>query len=112
MSNKIKRTILSISDTLSEVAAINAMGFSQLLLVTGEHETKVGMEYFERTIDAIRDKVSYLMMEVQPLTLNHYKTLKEKGLDAVLVYQRPIPPALRQYTREVKSRIFVATRSQ
>jgi 2-iminoacetate synthase len=92
MSNKIKRTTLSISDTLSEVAAINAMGFSQLLLVTGEHETKVGMEYFERTIDAIRDKVSYLMMEVQPLTLNHYKTLKEKGLDAVLVYQETYSP--------------------
>ncbi len=34
MSNKIKRTTLTVSDTLTEVEAIKAMGFDQLLLVT------------------------------------------------------------------------------
>lgn len=93
MSNKIKRKTLTISDTLAEVEAIKAMGFSQLLLVTGEHETKVGMDYFEHTLDAIRDKVSYLMMEVQPLELAQYQLLKGKGLDAVLVYQETYSPS-------------------
>lgn len=92
MSNKIKRTTLTVSDTLAEIEAIKAMGFDQLLLVTGEHESKVGMAYFENTLEAIRDKVSYLMMEVQPLALNDYKTLKQKGLDAVLVYQETYSP--------------------
>ena len=92
MSNKIKRKTLSISEVLTEIEAINDMGFSQVLLVTGEHETKVGMDYFERTLSAIRDKVSYLMMEVQPLKREQYETLKYQGLDAVLVYQETYSP--------------------
>jgi len=92
MSNKIKRKSLSIGEVLTEIEAIKDMGFSQVLLVTGEHETKVGMDYFEQTLSAIRDKVSYLMMEVQPLKREQYKTLKHKGLDAVLVYQETYSP--------------------
>ena len=92
MSNKIKRKTLSISEVLTEIEAIKDMGFSQVLLVTSEHETKVGMDYFEQTLSAIRDKVSYLMMEVQPLKREQYETLKQKGLDAVLVYQETYSP--------------------
>ncbi len=92
MSNKIKRTTLSVSETIREIDAINAMGFSQVLLVTGEHESKVGMPYFEETLSAIRDNVSYLMMEVQPLKQDQYTALKARGLDAVLVYQETYSP--------------------
>ena len=92
MSNKIKRKTLSISEVLTEIEAIKDLGFSQVLLVTGEHETKVGMEYFEQTLSAIREKVSYLMMEVQPLKREQYETLKNLGLDAVLVYQETYSP--------------------
>jgi len=92
MSNKIKRKTLSMTEVLTEIEAIKDMGFSQVLLVTGEHETKVGMDYFEQTLSTIRDKVSYLMMEVQPLKREQYKTLKHKGLDAVLVYQETYSP--------------------
>ena len=92
MSNKIKRKTLSISEVLTEIEAIKDLGFSQVLLVTGEHETKVGMDYFEQTLSVIRDKVSYLMMEVQPLKWEQYQTLKHLGLDAVLVYQETYSP--------------------
>jgi len=95
MSNKLKRTTLTISDTLTELQAIKEMGFSQVLLVTGEHETKVGMAYFEKVLNAIREQVSYLMMEVQPLKQSEYATLKQAGLDAVMVYQETYCP--RQY---------------
>lgn len=94
MSNKIKRTTLSIEDTQKEIAAIKAMGFTQVLLVTGEHETKVGVDYFQKTLKAIRNQVSYLMMEVQPLEQCQYEALKQTGLDAVLVYQETYSPHL------------------
>ncbi|GMM68551.1 2-iminoacetate synthase ThiH [Alteromonas sp. MTD1] len=92
MSNKLKRTTLTVSDTLTEIQAIKDMGFSQVLLVTGEHETKVGMAYFEKILSAIREKISYLMMEVQPLKQSEYATLKQAGLDAVMVYQETYCP--------------------
>lgn len=104
MSNKIKRTTLSIAETQQEIQAIKGMGFSQLLLVTGEHETKVGMPYFEQTLQAIRAEISYLMMEVQPLKQSDYQRLKCLGLDAVLVYQETYSPQhyARYHTRGKK----------
>lgn len=104
MSNKIKRTTLSIAETQQEIQAIKDMGFSQVLLVTGEHETKVGMAYFEETLQAIRAELSYLMMEVQPLKEADYERLKHLGLDAVLVYQETYSPQhyARYHTRGKK----------
>lgn len=104
MSNKIKRTILSIKETQKEIDAIKAMGFTQVLLVTGEHETKVGIDYFEQTLKAIRNQVSYLMLEVQPLKQCEYGALKQLGLDAVLVYQETYSPHLyaKHHTRGKK----------
>ena len=92
MSNKIKRTTLDINEIQNEISAIKHMGFENVLLVTGEHETKVGVHYFERVLKAIRHNVSYLMMEVQPLKLDDYAKLKALGLDAVLVYQETYSP--------------------
>lgn len=87
MSNKIKRKTLNEDEIIRECSSIKAKGFEHLLLVTGEHQTKVGMEYFRRHLPAIRKNFSALMMEVQPLTEQEYVELKKLGLDAVMVYQ-------------------------
>ncbi|WP_298442107.1 2-iminoacetate synthase ThiH [uncultured Ferrimonas sp.] len=87
MSNKLKRHTLSDDELAAEIAAIKAMGFDNLLLVTGEHETKVGMDYFRKVLPQIKPHFSYLMMEVQPLSQADYAELKRLGLDAVMVYQ-------------------------
>ncbi|MDR0806884.1 MAG: 2-iminoacetate synthase ThiH [Enterobacteriaceae bacterium] len=87
MSNKIKRKTLSAEEIELECAALNALGYEHLLLVTGEHQNKVGMDYFRRHLPAIRRKASSLMMEVQPLASEDYAELKTLGLDAVMVYQ-------------------------
>lgn len=87
MSNHIKRKTLDENEIARECAAIRAMGFEHLLLVTGEHQTKVGMDYFRRHIPAIRRQFASLQMEVQPLSEAQYGELKTLGLDGVLVYQ-------------------------
>ncbi|AKJ43357.1 2-iminoacetate synthase ThiH [Pragia fontium] len=87
MSNQIKRKTLNTQEIEMECAALNAMGYEHLLLVTGEHQSKVGMAYFRQHLPAIRSKVSSLMMEVQPLSTQDYAELKGLGLDAVMVYQ-------------------------
>ncbi|NUV06375.1 hypothetical protein MS6203_00697 [Escherichia coli] len=50
MSNRIKRKTLDEADIARESAAIREMGFEHLLLVTGEHQAKVGMDYFRSVI--------------------------------------------------------------
>lgn len=87
MVNKIKRTVLSKQEILDECAAIKKMGLQNILLVTGEHQGKVGMDYFRQALDLIRPHFSSLTIEVQPMLTEEYAELKQRGLDGVLVYQ-------------------------
>lgn len=93
MSNKLKRKTLDEAEIERECAAIRALGFEHLLLVTGEHQTKVGMDYFRQHLPAIRNRFSSLQMEVQPLDEHEYAELKTLGLDGVMVYQETYHPA-------------------
>ncbi|KAA8995069.1 2-iminoacetate synthase ThiH [Affinibrenneria salicis] len=96
MSNHIKRKTLDDEEILRECAAIKALGFDHLLLVTGEHQRKVGMDYFRRVFPLIRPLFSSLMIEVQPLARQEYAELKTLGLDGVMVYQETYHPAVYQ----------------
>ena len=87
MSNRIKRKTLDAAEIARECEAIRALGFDNLLLVTGEHQAKVGMPYFREHLPSIRQHFSSLMMEVQPMSEAEYAELRTLGLDGVLVYQ-------------------------
>ncbi|ORT48469.1 thiamine biosynthesis protein ThiH [Vibrio sp. qd031] len=87
MENKIKRKTLNTNEIEAEMKVIKSMGFDSLLLVTGEHQTKVGMNYFRSVLPQIKEQFSYLAMEVQPLDTIEYEELKRLGLNAVMVYQ-------------------------
>lgn len=87
MSNRIKRKTLDEEEIGRECAAIRGLGFEHLLLVTGEHQGQVGMDYFRRHLPAIRRRFASLQMEVQPLAQKEYAELKTLGLDGVMVYQ-------------------------
>lgn len=87
MSNRIRRKTLDAEEIDRECQAIRALGFEHLLLVTGEHQSKVGMDYFRRHLPAIRRQFASLQMEVQPLSQAEYAELKTLGLDGVMVYQ-------------------------
>lgn len=87
MENRIKRKTLSTEEIERECDVIKQMGFDNILLVTGEHENKVGMKYFQQVLPEIKKHFSYLAMEVQPLETQEYVSLKQHGLDAVMVYQ-------------------------
>ncbi|WP_116475824.1 2-iminoacetate synthase ThiH [Zobellella maritima] len=87
MSNRLKRKTLSEAEIEQECLAIKAMGFDTVLLVTGEHEGKVGLTYFKQMLPIIKRHFSYVMMEVQPLSEAEYAELRQYGLDSVMVYQ-------------------------
>jgi len=93
MGNRIKRKTLTNDEITAEVNAIKQMGFDSVLLVTGEHETKVGMDYFRTAVPLIKSSFNYLGMEVQPLEQHQYAELKTLGLDAVMVYQETYHPS-------------------
>ncbi len=92
MSNKIKRKVLNTEEIAAEMAVIKQGGFDSVLLVSGEHETKVGIDYFKQVVPQVKQQFSHLGMEVQPLATQEYQTLIDLGLDSVMLYQETYQP--------------------
>ena len=85
--NKVRRKTLSLMEIMQEVAAIKDMGYDHVLLVTGEANQTVHVDYFKKVLDLIRPYFAHISMEVQPLDLEDYQQLRPYGLNTVLVYQ-------------------------
>ena len=85
--NRMTRKILTGDEIDRECEAIKALGFDQVVIVTGEHPKKVGMAYFREHLPRIRQHFSHIMMEVQPMRIEDYAELRALGVDTVLVYQ-------------------------
>lgn len=86
-NNKILRKTLSEAEIRAEVGALKNFGFEHVLLVTGEAQRIVGMDYFIKALDVIAPLMAQISLEVQPLEEEEYRTLTQHGLHAVLVYQ-------------------------
>jgi 2-iminoacetate synthase len=84
---KIPRKTLTDMEILKEKDVIKKMGYEHVLLVTGEANKTVGVDYFLNTIHLLKPHFSLISMEVQPLDTDEYKLLIENGLHSVLVYQ-------------------------
>lgn len=84
---EIPRKTLSDEEILEEVKIIKDLGYDHVLIVTGEANKSVGVEYFKNAIRLIKPYFSHIAIEVQPLEVEDYKNLIDKGLNTVLVYQ-------------------------
>lgn len=87
LDNKVKRRTLTESEILQEVAVIKSMGYEHVLLVTGEANQTVHVEYFKKVLKLIRPYFAQVSMEVQPLDTDEYTELIPLGLTSVLIYQ-------------------------
>jgi 2-iminoacetate synthase len=85
--NKIRRKTLTNMEILQEVDALKKMGFEHVLLVTGEANQTVGMDYLRNALKIIRPHFANVSIEVQPLEQEEYAELSTLGVHSVLVYQ-------------------------
>lgn len=88
----MKRRILTIAEAQQEAAAIQALGIGQILLVTGEHQRKAGVDYLLEVTQTLRPQVAKLLLESQPLGIADYQQLRTAGIDAVMLYQETYDP--------------------
>lgn len=107
VDNKLKRRTLTREQVLQEVAAIKKHRFEHLLMVTGEANRTVGVDYLEQALEWVRPHFSSLSLEVQALDQADYERLIKKGLDSVLLYQETYHrDNYRQYHPKGKKRNF------
>ncbi|MDO6694942.1 2-iminoacetate synthase ThiH [Aliiglaciecola sp. 3_MG-2023] len=108
LSNKIKRKVLNNQEIEQEMQILKSRGFDSLLLVTGEHERKVGLDYFARVLPQCKRHFSHVSIEVQPLETDQYRQLVSLGLDGVMLYQETYHPVTyaKHHIRGKKSDFF------
>ncbi len=87
MTNKIPRRTLTDQEILKEIDFLKSKGYDHILLVTGEANKTVGVDYINNAIRLIQSKFANITIEVQPLDQADYEMLIQNGLYAVLVYQ-------------------------
>ncbi|HEX4887591.1 MAG TPA: 2-iminoacetate synthase ThiH [Luteibaculaceae bacterium] len=87
LDNKLPRKTLSHPELLQEIEVIKFMGYDHVLLVTGEANKTVGVDYFKEILPLVDRHFSQIAMEVQPMDQSDYETLIPLGLHTVLVYQ-------------------------
>lgn len=85
--NKLARKTLSSFEILQEAEYLKQQGFEHVLLVTGEANKTVGVDYIKKAITLLKPHFTNISMEVQPLEEEEYKELADAGLHTVLVYQ-------------------------
>lgn len=87
VDNKLRRVTLTEQQIRDEIKVIKSYGYDHILLVTGEANKTVGMDYFRKVLPLIRPHFSHISLEVQPLDQEEYEELAGLGVNTVLVYQ-------------------------
>ncbi len=85
--NKVLRKTLTDKEILQEVEAIKEHQFNHILLVTGEANRTVHVDYFKNAVELIKPHFANISIEVQPLETKEYKELHDSGVYSVLIYQ-------------------------
>ncbi|MBX2906839.1 MAG: 2-iminoacetate synthase ThiH [Taibaiella sp.] len=87
LDNKLRRKTLTGIEMMQEVEFLKKEGFDHVLLVTGEANKTVGVDYLRNAVKLLRPHFANISIEVQPLEQDEYECLIDEGLYAVLVYQ-------------------------
>ena len=85
LDNKVKRRTLNPIEIMQEAAAIKELGYDHVLLVSGEANQTVHVDYFRQALKLLRPHFSHISMEVQPLDEEGYLELISYGLNTVLI---------------------------
>jgi len=83
----IPRKTLSDKEIHAEAKLIKKMGYDHVLVVSGEANKTVGIDYFLNATKILKKYFANISLEVQPMDHKEYVQLKNAGVHAVLVYQ-------------------------
>lgn len=87
LTNKIPRKTLTDAEIIKEAKFLQTKGYDHILLVTGEANKTVGIDYMSNAVRLLRPYFSNISIEIQPLEQEEYEHLINDGLYATLVYQ-------------------------
>jgi len=91
-NKKYQRKVLNEAEIHQEAQFLAKKGFQHILLLTGEAEKKVGVDYLKKAVGIMTQHFSSVAIEVQPLETADYHVLFEAGVDGLTVFQETYHP--------------------
>lgn len=92
--NRIERRKLTFEEAEQEADILLKRGFQHILLVSGEAEKVLDVDYLEEITRRLKTRFASISIEVQPLSEEAYTRLFKAGITSVAIYQET-------YNREV-----------
>ena len=99
--NPILRVTLSVNEVLREARALQAQGFRNILLVSGEHPKFVSNSYLADCVRAVNQEIPSVSLEVGPMETAEYAPLVTAGAEGLVVYQET-------YDRDIYAQMHTA----
>ena len=103
--NQIERKALSAEEIKAELNIIRDNGFSSILILTGEHPARAGVDYIAGAVEEARKYFSQVSLEVFPLSTGDYKKLVDAGATGLTIYQET-------YDRQAYGRVHLSGKKQ
>jgi 2-iminoacetate synthase len=97
----ILRTTLTVEQVTREARHLHALGFRNVLLVAGEHPKFVSDGYLQACIDALKEWIPTIAVEVGPMEHEQYSEIVSHGAEGLVVYQET-------YHREIYQTLHTA----
>jgi 2-iminoacetate synthase len=85
--SNFERTRLTIAQALNEADIIASEGFTDLLLVSSEDREFISVDYLVELASRLREKFSFIAVEVYAMTAAEYGRLFSAGIEGVTLYQ-------------------------
>jgi 2-iminoacetate synthase len=86
------RHALDFSAVEKELDAIHAMGFEEVLLLTGERSSQADLDYLRECVRLAARRFHNVAIEVFPMAEVEYRSLAEAGCTGVTLYQETYHP--------------------
>lgn len=86
-NNKIDRKHLKLNEIEAEAVEIAKTGIKHILLLTGEAEGLVGVDYIEDAVKILKKYFDSVVVEIYPLKTEEYRKLGKIGVDGLTIYQ-------------------------
>jgi len=85
--NRFERTRLTIDEALADAERIAREGFRDILLVSSEDRAFVTVEYLAELAARLRERFSFIGIEIYQMSAGEYRRLFEAGIEGVTLYQ-------------------------
>ncbi len=92
--NEFTRVRLSVDEAVTEAGILAAEGYRDILLVSSEDRTFITIDYLTELARRLRDKFSFISIEIFQLSASEYKQLAEAGIQGCALYQETFDRAV------------------